>query len=181
MMCSMRTSLARVIVLVLSGGIAAAVAAPAPANFSGAWVTEVNPGAGGANTAAAMVSARGGTTAGSWSRSEGPIEERLVQTAETLTVERRAGGGRQKFVYKLDGTESVNVNGRSTRTTKSHWDGEALVTEGRESTASARTTIVNAFREVRTIDNSGAMLVESTRQFEGSGQTMTALTLVKKK
>ena len=177
----MRTSLARVVVVaVLSGGVAA-MAAHAAANFSGAWVTESSSSAGGANTAGAMVSARGGTTAGSWSRSEGPIEERLVQTAETLTVERRAGGGRQKYVYKLDGTESVNVNARSTRTTKSHWDGEALVTEGRESTASTRTTIVNAFREVRTIDNTGAMLVEATRQFEGSGQTVTALTLVKKK
>src|SRR6476646_6021349 len=180
MIPSMRTALARVIaVAVLSG--AALAAAHAPANFSGAWVTAVAPSAGGANTAGAMVSARGGTTAGSWSRSEGPIEERLVQTAETLTVERRAGGGRQKYVYKLDGTESVNVNGRSTRTTTSRWDGEALVTEGQESTASARTTIVNTFCEVRTIDNTGAMLVEATRQFEGSGQTVTAVTLVKKK
>jgi hypothetical protein len=157
------------------------VAVHAPANFSGAWVTQVTPAAGGANTTAAVVSARGGTTAGSWSRAEGPIEERLVQTVDTLTVERRAGGGRQKYVYKLDGTESVNVNGRSTRTTKSHWDGETLVTQGRESTAGARTAIVNTFREARSMDNTGAMLVEATRQFEGSGQTVTAMMLVKKK
>jgi hypothetical protein len=156
-----------------------ALATVAPTNFSGTWMTDSTP-ATASLAPAGTVSARGGSAAAP-ARPAGPIEERLAQTGERLTIERRSAGSRQKFIYRLDGTESVNVNGRSTRTTTSRWDGEALVTEGTESTSSAGASIVNRFREVRSIDNTGAMLVEATRQFEGSAQMVSLLTLVKKK
>ena len=177
----MPPSLARVVLIAASVWLTMARPAHAPANFSGTWIADTAAGSSAPATAGGMVSARGGTI-GSWTPPERQIEERLTQTADTLTIERRASGGRQTYAYNLDGTESTNVNGRSTRTTKSRWDGDTLVTEGHESTTTASdTAIVNSFREVRSIDNTGAMIVEATRQFEGSGQTVSLLSLVKKK
>jgi len=172
--------MARVVLVAASVWLTVVHPLNAPTSFAGTWVSDPVTGADTAATAGGMVSARGGTV-GSWTPAERQLEERLAQTADTLTIERRSSGGRQKYVYNLDGTESANVNGRSTRTTKSRWDGDTLITEGQEATTSARGAIVNTFREVRSIDNSGTMIVEATRQFEGSGQTVSLLSLVRKK
>jgi len=109
------------------------------------------------------------------------VEERVTQSVQTLTIERRSSGGRQKFVYRLDGAESVNVNGASKRTTRSRWNGDTLVTEGTEALSSTRGALSNAFREARSIGNDGAMVVETTREFEGGGRTVSVLAFVKKK
>lgn len=156
------------------------VAGHVQTSFAGAWRSDGTRTAGPAVDGSA-VSARGNLLDASPATAFRNVEERVTQSVQTLTIERRSSGGRQKFVYRLDGAESVNVNGASKRTTRSRWNGDTLVTEGTEALSSTRGALSNAFREARSIGNDGAMVVETTREFEGGGRTVSVLAFVKKK
>jgi len=114
-----------------------------------------------------------------------PIEDRqeqISQTSSAVTIDRTVGEEHQQYVYRLDGKEgtNTNINGRSILMTKSWWDGDRLVTEGTQHTMTDRGTVSNAFREIRSIDNTGAMVIETTRQFDAAGRSTSLQVLVKK-
>ena len=62
----------------------------------------------------------------------GPSTDLVVrQTPETLTREYPPFMSRVvRYVYQLDGKESVNQNGAETQTTRSRWEGSKLVSRG---------------------------------------------------
>ena len=87
----------------------------------------------------------------------------ITQSPTDLTVNRRVEvGGREEtyaFVYRLDGSESVNRMGVLVFRTKAAWDGGSLVL------SSAVSTEGNAFatsRDVYHLEN-GSLVVENTR------------------
>jgi len=125
------------------------------------------------------VSADGGRVSSMTSPANVPQEQTITQSPAALTIERTVADEHQKYVYKLDGTESVSVNGRSTLTTKSQWLADKFVTEGTQVTSTDRGTITNTFREIRTIEETGVMVVETTRKFDG-GESTSLQVLVKK-
>jgi hypothetical protein len=96
----------------------------------------------------------------------------ITQTATELKVDRRLEmDGRetvQTFVYKLDGTESVNQMGPLMFKTKAAWDSAALVLS---SVISVDGRAMGESTDVYRLDN-GQLIVETTRQTPGG--TFTA-------
>jgi hypothetical protein len=137
--------------------------------------------AGGAVTGGGRVGT-GGASGGGAMMSAGTLPEwTMVVSTATVTAERPAAMGGQKYVYKLDGSESTNVNVRTTLTTKTRWDAGRLVTEGTQSTKTDQGDVVVKFREVRWLDREGAMLIQTTRQMEPNPPTTVTQVYVKKK
>lgn len=110
--------------LVVASALFAATPAQAP-NFTGTWVLDSSRSAapdgssragGGGGGASAMSGGGGGTMRGGGGGQ--PFEVRVTQTAAELVVERLAPTS-MKWIYKLDGTESVNTDGRTTTRTTS--------------------------------------------------------------
>lgn len=185
--------IARLLVLSMACGVVLAQARP---DFSGQWVMDVErtraanrsrqagagAGGGGAGATAAggrgaMASSRagggasmspGGMTAGA-SGAPPALEVRITQAAGSLTIDRLAGQGFDKVVYRLDGAESVSVNGRSTMRLKSRWDGIRLASEGSSETvlSDGSGSLRSAVKEARWIDQDGVLVVETTRTLEG--------------
>jgi hypothetical protein len=87
-------------------------------------------------------------------------------------MERKLMSSTIRFVYALDGTESVNRNGANTHTTRSRWEGERLVTEGTSFSKTSHGEVTRQFAEVRWLEPNGAMVVETTNKDE-AGQTST--------
>lgn len=87
----------------------------------------------------------------------------ITQSATEIKLERlmETAGGESTvtFVYKLDGTESVNRMGPIEFRTTAAWDADALVLS---SVASAEGNHLGELREVYTLEN-GALIVESVR------------------
>ena len=180
---------------------AVTLSAQAKPDFSGTWVMNVEKTAalnGGRTGGATMgpVSAGGGSMSASGSPPAGgntmsvagaagargpaaPLELAIAQTAATLTIE-RSGALPQKFVHKLDGTESTNVNGRATMKTKSHWQGGTLVTEGTNLIAGEDGTISVTLKEVRSLDQDGNLVIASTRTVDGNTNSSTQVFSKKK-
>jgi hypothetical protein len=98
----------------------------------------------------------------------------VAQTLSELKIARRVeSGGREatyNFVYKLDGTESVNQMGPLVFRTRAAWDGAALVLT---SAVSAEDNPVGKLREIYRLDN-GSLLVETVR--ETPSGTFTGMT-----
>jgi hypothetical protein len=96
---------------------------------------------------------------------------RITQTAAAVTIDRVSGQVWEKMVYKLDGSESVNANGRSTMKLKSRWEGARLLSEGRTETTLADNegSISSTMKEIRSIDKDGVMVVETTRTVTATG------------
>jgi hypothetical protein len=169
------------------------VGAQAKADFTGSWqanrektmASSPQPAAGGsgraAGTANGVASARMGG-GGTMSPSGAPPQPYvLTQTATALTITRDLGdGSSQKWVYKLDGSDSVNVNGRTTLTSRSRWIAGKLVTEGKQVTVAGENTMEGTFKEVRWLDAEGSMHVETTRQIGSNAAGTTYLVLDKK-
>jgi hypothetical protein len=88
----------------------------------------------------------------------------IAQSAAELKVDRRAEmGGREtvhNFIYRLDGTESVNQMGPLTFRTKAAWQGAALVLT---SVIAAGDRTIGDSKEVYRLEN-GALIVEGTRK-----------------
>jgi len=105
----------------------------------------------------------------------------ITQTATSLTIAHPlAGNTTQTFVYKLDGSPSVNVNGNATLETKSHWDAGRLVTEGTRTVRTLGANLKSSFKETRRLDPDGTMIVETTTQ-TGSGVPSTTIQAFSKK
>jgi hypothetical protein len=175
---------------VLAVVFAATVVTEAPPNFSGTWVLNPDKTAAllatrsGATIAAptnGAVSADGSVSGAMALPAAGRQEQTITHTLTSLTIERSLPSERQKYIFKLDGTASVNGNGRSTLTTTTRWEVDKLVTEGTQITTTDRGPISNTFKEVRSIDNDGAMVVETMRQFDGGAQSTALQVLVKRK
>jgi len=144
-------------------------AAASPAPPSGAGSGRVNTGGG-------IVSAGAVGAAGA------AAEWVIAQTATALTLTRAlADGSTQKLVYKLDGSESVNVNGRTTQTTKTTASAGKITTTGTQVVKTDQGDITSQITEVRSLDKDGAMVVETTRTFDESGSRTTTQVFVKRK
>jgi len=176
---------------------AVSIAAQARPNFSGTW--EIN----GEKTAAARAAAAtpsaqstapaarmgggglraGGSGGGNMIAASGgaPAPYLLRQTDRDLTITRVAGDGtEQKWIYKLDGSESVNTNARTTLTTQSKFVDGKLVTEGRQVTKTDQAETSGTFKEVRWLDKDGSLHVETTRVING-GAAFTGVQVFDKK
>jgi hypothetical protein len=88
----------------------------------------------------------------------------IAQSATELKVERRAEmGGREtvhNFIYRLDGTDSVNQMGPLVFRTKAAWDGAALVLT---SVITAGDRPIGDSKEVYRLENA-ALMVEGSRK-----------------
>jgi hypothetical protein len=88
----------------------------------------------------------------------------ITQSATELKVDRRVerDGGEAviTFIYKLDGTESVNQMGPIVFRTKAAWDGAALILS---SLISTDEKTIGESKDIYRLEN-GEMIVETTRQ-----------------
>ena len=147
---------------VVAMSFAAAVAAQAKPDFSGAWVLDAEKsvmgrmgggGRGGAGMAALTVAVSG----------------------STLTVTREGMNGPVSTVYRLDGSESKNMQmgrgGGAEAVYTSRWDGAKLVT--------TITGAMGTATETRWLEPDGTMIVETART--GRGGTPMTMKLVYRK
>lgn len=165
------------------------VAAQTAPNFAGTWTPDREktqaamtalgaPAAGGTGTR--MVGGAGGGTMSPSGAAASPLEWTITQTATAITLMRPLpDGSAQKFTYKLAG-ESVNVNARTTLTTKSRWEGGKLVTEGTQVTTTDQGPIDGTFKETRWLDKDGSMHVETVRALSGNAPATVASVLSRK-
>jgi hypothetical protein len=174
--------------MVAAGVFAAAAlaAAQTPPNLAGTWVLDrdktaarsaapsgMRAGGPDGRAGAAAVGARGGPAT--------PPEWRITQTAAALRAERALPNGTtQTLVYKLDGSESTNANGRATLTTRSRWEGGKLVTEGTQLIATEQGPVAGTLKEVRWLDKEGSMVVETTRAIDENPPSTITQVFVRK-
>ena len=110
-----------------------------------------------------------------------PPEWVITQTPAALTIVRALPDGtQQKFVYKLDGSESVNVNGRTTQKTRTTVAGGRLTTVGSQSVTTDQGDVLSEIKEVRWLEKDGSMVVEMTRTVNESVRTTTQVFAKKK-
>ena len=169
-----------VLMLALSLSSAVLTAQSVP-NFSGTWTIDrdktaaLSPatGAGGGATGGAR-GASGGAVATLGAGGGTTPEWVITQTAAALTIVRALPDGtQQKYVYKLDGTESVNVNGRTTQKTRSTVAGGRVTTTGTQTVSTEQGDVSSQLEEVRSLAKDGSMLVETTRTVNGNSRTVT--------
>ena len=137
-------------------------------NFAGKW-TQFDPDPAAAAAAGGGGGGRGrGMMAGGWGTSPS-----ITQDATTLTVE-YAGGGQnptpQKFVIKLDGTESKNASRGGESTSKATWEGAKLVittTTPFNNPQSGEAMKIETKREL-SLDASGNLVIVSTTSGMGN-------------
>jgi hypothetical protein len=116
----------------------------------------------------------GGGTALVGGGSAAPPEFVITQTTAALTIVRALPDGEsQKYVYALDGSESVNVNGRTTQKTRSTAAGGKITTVGTQTVTMTSGDVSSEIREVRSLDKDGTMVVELTRTVSGNSRTTT--------
>src|SRR3954462_909819 len=139
------------IVLIALATQTQAHAQPRP-NFAGTWVED----------ASARKTTYPTPPPGDKTKTLPPMDTVVKQTAADLTIERTFMSIVARYIYKLDGSESVNHNGANTLTTRSKWDGAKLVTEGTSFSATSAGEFLWQYREVRSLDRFGAMVVETT-------------------
>jgi hypothetical protein len=118
-------------------------------NFSGKWIQDMeksDPPMGGRGPA-------------------GPQNLTITQTATELAIERETPNGAMKTVYKLDGTESVNVGGRGGEVkSKSAWEGSKLVTKSSQTMNMQGTEATIESTETRSLEADGTMTVVTVRK-----------------
>ena len=147
----------------------AALAGPAAAqgtDFSGTWRLDADaselPDFGGGGR---LFGGRGGGRQGGGGGPAGGARTLvIVQTPAMLIVEQQSDRGSRAVTYRLDGEASTSSGPRGEQTTRSRWDGAALVTEGTQSVSTPRGDFSLEFTEWRTLSADGAtMTVESVR------------------
>jgi hypothetical protein len=109
-----------------------------------------------------------------------PADTVITQTASALSDEMTVMGHVIRFVYKLDGSESVNHNGANTMTTKSAWEGQTLVTQGTSFSVTSAGESNWIVKERRSLDKTGAMIVEMTYK-DDSGKVDTTTRVFRRK
>lgn len=88
----------------------------------------------------------------------------IVQTPAMLIIEQQSDRGSRAATYRLDGEESTSSGPRGEQTSRSRWDGAALVTDGAQSVDTPRGSFTLEFSERRTLSADGeTMTVETTR------------------
>ena len=88
----------------------------------------------------------------------------IVQTGAMLIVEQQSDRGSRAVTYRLDGEESTKSRPRGNQTTRSRWDGAALVTEGTQAVSTPRGDFSLELTERRTLSADGQTLtIEATR------------------
>lgn len=160
-------------------------AQPKP-SLSGTWTLDAEKSAARAPAAGRGIGAGGGSrgtfsASGGMRAGSGTPEWTIQQTASTLTITHPLpDGSTQTFVYKLDGSESVNVNGRFTLTSKTVVSGGRITTTGTQLVKSDQGDATAAVREVRWLDADGTQVVETTRTIGANPPTMSTVVLVKR-
>ena len=96
----------------------------------------------------------------------------VTQTVNTLTSERKFMTQVIRHVFQLDGKESVNRNGANTQTTRSHWEDKKLVTEGTSYSVTSQGESTWIYREMRSMDARGRMVIEVTTTDEGGARNV---------
>ena len=150
----------------------AAPAAPAAAqgtDFSGTWsldadASELPDFGGGGRRFGGGRGQGGGGGRGALGPGGGARTLVIVQTPAMLIVEQQSDRGSRAVTYRLDGGESTNSGPRGEQTTRSRWDGAALVTEGTQAVSTPRGDFSLQFTERRTLSADGrTQTVEATR------------------
>jgi hypothetical protein len=163
-----RSLVAFLTVGVLVVGWAAAQAQSKP-DFSGTWVMDrdrsdpPNMGPGGPGGPGGGGAGGAGGPGGPGGPGGGNLT--IVQGKADLKIEREGRDGAVTSSYALDGTESKNpgMRGGESRS-KTHWDGDALVTEGQQTMDTPNGAVTMDFKDVRRLSDGGkTMTVESTR------------------
>ena len=156
----MRTASIATLVCLLWSVPAGAQAKP---DFSGTWVEDET---------ARKVSPPASNSGGAKSLALPPSDTVIRHTPAALTIERTFMSSTIRYVYALDGTESVNHNGANTQTTRSRWDGGKLITEGTSYSSTSQGEFTWRYREVRWLDAKRAMVVETTNTDEAGKTSM---------
>jgi hypothetical protein len=103
----------------------------------------------------------------------------IKQTPDAITIEHKWMSV-VRFIYKLNGGESINHNGANTQTTRSRWEGNELITEGTSYSETSQGASTWKFKEVRYLTPKGAMAVETSNEDE-DGKVMTTTQLYLRK
>jgi hypothetical protein len=85
----------------------------------------------------------------------------IKQTPDALVIEQHLGDNAHTITYQLNGAESINTGPRGGEMkSKSHWEGNKLVTEGSQTMTTGRGEMTLQTKEVRSLAPDGAMVVE---------------------
>ena len=165
-MTTLRTAL--VSLALLATAAYAAPAAAQGADFSGTWRLDADAsefpdfGRGGRAFGGGGRGGGGGRAAAGRGGGAGTLV--IVQTSAMLIVEQQSARGSRAATYRLDGEESTNSGPRGEQTSRSRWDGAALVTEGTQTVSTPRGDFTLEFTERRTLSADGQTLtVVATR------------------
>lgn len=152
-------------VLIAWGWVAGAENHP---DFSGAWVVE-----------GVEAAARGqGGPAGPGFRVGDTVQ--IKQTADRLFVTRERDGGGVMTSYALDGSESQNEEPDGTMSTsKTTWEGEALVTTGSVSVSNMRGDMTIKTRAVRSVSGDGGTMTLALTADTPRGKQTTTVTFAR--
>jgi hypothetical protein len=146
-----------------------ALAAQGKPDFSGSWTrTETKYTAGGPGSGTGAVA---------------PADLTLIhQTPGSISIEQDGPFGTTVYTFKLDGTESTNRNGAMTMTSRSHWMAGLLITQGSEEQTTSQGHSAWQFKEARSLDAHGALVVDTTRtRPDGSTSTLHEVFVKKSK
>ena len=138
-MKTLRVALVPLALLALA--VPAAPAAAQGADFSGTWrldadASELPDFGGGARRL--FGGGGGGRRGGGGGGLGGAATLVIVQTPAMLIIEQQSDRGSRAVTYRLDGEESTSSGPRGEQTSRSRWDGAALVTEGAQSVSTPR-------------------------------------------
>lgn len=127
----------------------AAVTAQTAVDFSGVWTPVV--------TKAASAPSTGGVAA------LPPSDLTVKQTTEFVALSRTAFDQVTTMTYLLNGHDSTNKSGATTRVTRSRWEKSAIVTEGRVSQVTSQGYDSWTLKETMRLNAQGHLLIESER------------------
>ena len=165
-------------VLILSSAVSTAQSVP---NFSGTWTIDRDKTAARSPAPPASAGAVAGGIAAVGAGGGATPEWVITQTPAALTIVRALPDGtQQKYVYKLDGSESVNVNGRTTQKTRTTVTAGRLTTTGSQTVTSDQGDVLSELKELRWLEKDGSMVVELTRTVNESSRTTTQVFAKKK-
>ena len=164
----------KVTTLVLTGALAALIAAPAQAqgpDFSGTWqldrdASEIPELGGGRRGGRRGGPGRGGAGRRGGAGGFGGATPTLVitQSSDLLTIEQQTPRGSRSVGYRLDGGESTSSGPRGDLVTTSSWDGATLLTAGTMELSTPRGDFSMDIVEQRSLSADGRTLtVESMR------------------
>ena len=164
----------KVTILVLTGALAALIAAPAQAqgpDFSGTWqldrdASEIPELGGGRRGGRGGGPGRGGAGRRGGAGGFGGAAATLViaQSSDLLTIEQQTPRGSRSVSYRLEGGESTSSGPRGDLVTTSSWDGATLLTAGTMEISTPRGDFSMDIVEQRSLSADGRTLtVESMR------------------